>query len=131
MYAQNDLEQAFSKMHCPKDGDVWTFLTSVCYKREELAAAGVTITTNDYQRTVLHGISEKLAQFASQVMTAAHITNNVLDTDALTDLICEKAEWMKNHHAKGQGKEGGKKDGEDEALATSDIKKKLIYLGLT
>jgi gag-polypeptide of LTR copia-type len=70
VYAQNDLEQAFSEMRCPKDGDVRTFLMSVRYKREELAAAGVTITTNDYQRTVLCGIPEKLAQFASQVMTA-------------------------------------------------------------
>ena len=118
-------------MHCPKDGDVRTFLTSVRYKCEELATAGVTVTTNDYQCTVLHGISEKLAQSASQVMTAAHITNNVLDTDALIDLICEEAEWMKNSHAKGQGKKGGKKDGEDEALAASDIRKKSIYLGLT
>ena len=119
VYAQNDLEQAFSEMRCPKDGDVRTFLTSVRYKREELAAAGVTITTNDYQRTVLRGIPEKLAQFASQVMTAARITNNVLDTDALIDLVCEEAERVKNRRAKGQGKEGGKKDGEDEALAAT------------
>jgi hypothetical protein len=121
VYAQNDLEQAFFEMRCPKDGDVRTFLTSVRYKREELAAAGVRVTNRDYQRTVLRGIPEDLAKFASQLLAAARLTRqqSVVDTDTLIDHICEEAERLKNRRARGQNKGAGKKDGEDEALAAT------------
>jgi hypothetical protein len=42
MYAQNDLEQAFFEIRCPKGGDICTFLTTLRCMQEELAAAGVT-----------------------------------------------------------------------------------------
>ena len=121
IYAQNDLEQAFFEMRCPKDGDVRTFLTSVRYKREELAAAGVRVTNRDYQRTVLRGIPEELAKFASQLLAAARLTRqqSVVDTDTLIDHICEEAERLKNRRTRGQNKGAGKKDGEDEALAAT------------
>jgi hypothetical protein len=48
VYAQNDLEQAFFDMCCTKGEDVRVFLTSLRYKREELAAAGVRITHKEY-----------------------------------------------------------------------------------
>ena len=40
-YVQADLLQVFLDMCCIKGEDVWTFLASLCYKKEELAAAGV------------------------------------------------------------------------------------------
>jgi gag-polypeptide of LTR copia-type len=75
VYAQNDLEQAFFELRCPKGGDVRTFLTSLRYKREELAAAGVRVTSKEYQRTVLRGLPDELAKFASQLLSAARITH--------------------------------------------------------
>jgi hypothetical protein len=44
MYAQNDLEQAFFEMRCPKGGDIHTFLTTLHCKKEELAAASLCYT---------------------------------------------------------------------------------------
>jgi hypothetical protein len=34
MYAQNDLEQAFFEMRCPKGGNIRTFLTTLHCKKE-------------------------------------------------------------------------------------------------
>ena len=98
IYAQNDLESAFLDMKCPKGGDVRTFLTSLRSKCEELAAAGVKITDRDYQRTVLWGILEELAKFASGLLSAAHLINatKTIETDTLIDHICEKSERLKN-----------------------------------
>ena len=48
VYAQNDLESTFYEMKCQKGEDVRVFLTNLRYKREELAAAGVSITDRDY-----------------------------------------------------------------------------------
>jgi hypothetical protein len=44
------------------------------YKHEELAAARVRITNKEYQRTVLRGIPEELAKFASPLLSAARLT---------------------------------------------------------
>jgi gag-polypeptide of LTR copia-type len=52
-YTQNDLEQAFFEMRCPKGGDVRAFLTNLKTKWNELVAVGMAITDKDYQRTVL------------------------------------------------------------------------------
>ena len=39
------LQQAFLEMYdAPREGDVREFLASLCYKRKELAAAGVLVT---------------------------------------------------------------------------------------
>ncbi len=65
VYTQNDLEQVFFDMRCPKGGDVHAFLTALRYKKEELAAAGVTVTQKEYQRTILKSIPDELAKFAS------------------------------------------------------------------
>jgi hypothetical protein len=62
VYVQNDLEAAFFKMTCPKGGNVRVFLTNLRYKREELAAAGVHITDEEYQCTLLRGIPDELAR---------------------------------------------------------------------
>ena len=52
-YTQADLHQAFLEMRCAKGGDVREFLASLCCKREELAAAGVSVTKKEYERTIL------------------------------------------------------------------------------
>ena len=52
-YAQADLHQAFLDMHCAKGEDVQMFLASLCYKKEELAAAGVQVSEKEYEHTIL------------------------------------------------------------------------------
>ena len=101
VYAQNDKEQEFLEMCCPKGGEVQPFLISVRNKREELAAAGIRTSSKDYQRTVLRGIPEDLAKFAAQLLGAAHVSNSPLDTDALIDHICEEADRLKNRRGGG------------------------------
>jgi len=122
VYAQNDLEHAFLQMCCPRGGDVWAFLTNLTYKRKELAAASVTISTKDYERTVLRGIPENLAKFAAHLLSSARLIHGTasIDTNTLISHICEEAERMKNHCMRDQSNQGGKKEGQtDEALAAT------------
>ena len=121
IYVQNDLEQAFFDMRCPKGGDVRIFLTTLRYKKEELAAARVRVTQKEYQHTVLKSIPDELAKFASQILTNAWITSHIVDTKTLINSICEESEQLKNHRARNQqGQGGNKKDGQaDEALAAT------------
>ena len=122
VYAQNDKEQEFLEMRCPKGGEVRPFLISVRNKREELAAAGIRTSSKDYQCTVLRGIPEDLAKFAAQLLGAARVSSSPLDTDALIDHICEEADRLKNRRGGGaQGNKGGggKKEITDEALAAT------------
>ena len=100
VYTKNDLEHAFLLMRCPKGGDVRTFLTSLTYKREELAAAGVTISDKDYERTVLGGFPEELAKYAAHLLGSARLNDPhrdaVVDANTLIGHMCEEAERMKN-----------------------------------
>jgi hypothetical protein len=121
MYAQNDLEQAFFKMRCPKGGDIRTFLTTLHCKKEELAAAGVHVTQKEYQCTVLKSLPNKLAKFATLLLSNARISNQVVGTETLINNICEESERLKNRRARNQqGQGGNKKDGQaNEALAAT------------
>jgi hypothetical protein len=122
-YAQNDLEDAFLEMRCPQGGDVRDFLTSLRHKREQLTAAGVQITNRDYRRTVLRGIPDKLATFASQLLTATHAASPSTDmaTDTLIGHICEEADRLKTRQRNQQRSRGAKREEEaaDEALAVT------------
>ena len=117
-YAQADLHQAFLEMRCTKGGNVREFLASLGCKREELAAAGVTVTEKEYERTILRGIPGELATFASHLMSSALIVHGAksINLDALTNQICEEADRLKSRRSKGQG---GKKDSTDEALSAT------------
>jgi transposase InsO family protein len=128
VYAQNDLESTFYDMRCPKGGDVRMFLTNLRYKREELAAAGVSISDKEYQRTVLKGIPEELARFASGILSSARIFSmSAVDTETLIDHICEEADRLKNRCTKSQSKDSGAKSqaaGDDALAATGSEGKK-------
>jgi len=102
IYVQSDLETAFYNMCCLRGGDVCVFLRGVQYKREELAAAGVYITNKDYQQTVLRGILEELACFASTVLSSTCLIHHVttVNTETLIKHICKEADWLKNHPPK-------------------------------
>jgi hypothetical protein len=122
-YAQNDLEDAFLEMRCPRGGDVRDFLTSLHHKREQLTAAGVQITNRDYRRTVLRGIPDDLATFASQLLTATRAADPSTDmaTDTLIGHICEEADRLKNRRRNQQRGGGAKREAAvaDEALAAT------------
>jgi hypothetical protein len=123
MYAQNNLESEFFEMHCPKVGDIRTFLTSLRYKHEELVATGVHVTNKEYQCTILRGIPKELAKFASQLLLSTKLVHNVMvvDTNTLIDHICEEADRLKNRCTWGQQNQGGgRQDGQtDKALAAT------------
>jgi hypothetical protein len=115
-YTQADLQQAFLEMCCAKGADVREFLTSLCYKCEELAAAGVQVTDEEYKRTILRGIPAELGTFASQLLSVATLISKSapVDLDALVSHLCEEMDRLKSHQAK------GKKDNPtDEALTTT------------
>jgi hypothetical protein len=96
IYAQNDLEEAFFSMACAKGEDVRVFLTSLRYKREELAAAGVRITQREYQRTILKSLPDELAEFAAQLLSFVQHSGHTLDTDTLINSVIEESECLKN-----------------------------------
>src|SRR5712671_7363540 len=73
IYAQNDLQQAFFDMHCPKNGDVRAFLQSLILKWQELAVTGAPVSDAKYQRTILCGIPDDLARFASQLLATGGV----------------------------------------------------------
>ena len=127
-YARNDLEQVFLDMRCPRGGDIRPFLMSLCSKREELAAAGISITQKDYQCTVLKGIPEELAKFAAQLLSSACLNSRPpVATDTLIDHICEEAEHVKNRRGGGaQSQKGGsaKKEGDEALAATRSLDRK-------
>lgn len=127
-YAQADLHQSFLEMRCAKGGDVREYLANLCYKREELAAAGVHVTEKEYERTILRGIPSELATFASHILSSALIVQSTapINIDALINQICEEAERLKSRRTRGQSGQGGKKETTDEALAatTSEAGKK-------
>jgi hypothetical protein len=119
VYAQNNLEEAFFSMACAKGEDVQVFLTSLHYKREELAATGIRITQREYQRTILKSLPDELAEFAAQLLSSAWHSGHTLDTDTLIDSVIEESECLKNRHAQSQrGQREKQKEGyTDEALA--------------
>ena len=98
------------------------FLTNLCCKCEELAAARVSVTEKEYEHTILRGIPNELVTFASHLLSLAQIIRSsaAVDLDALVNQICEKANRLKSRHMKGG--QGGKKDPTDEALAATASK---------
>jgi hypothetical protein len=118
MYVQNDLEQAFFKMRCPKGGDIHTFLAALHCKKEESTAARVYVTQKEYQCTILKSLSNKLTKFAALLLSNMWISNQVIGTKTLISNICEESKWLKNCHTCNQQRQGGgKKDRQaNEAL---------------
>jgi hypothetical protein len=109
-------------MRCPKGGDVRSFLTTLRFKHQELAATGVILTDWDYQQTVLQGIPDELARFVSSLLSAHRIANpsssTSLGVNTLISHICEEADRIKNCCARPAN---GKKDSQpDEALAVTN-----------
>jgi hypothetical protein len=99
-------------MRCPKSGDICTFLTALCCKKEDLAAARVHITQKEYQCTVLKSLPDKLTKFTTLLLSNARISNQVIGTETLINNICEESEQLKNHHTRNQQGQGGNwKDG--------------------
>jgi hypothetical protein len=98
-YAQANLYQAFLEMHCAKGANVREFLTSLCYKCKELAAARVQVTNKEYKRTILRGIPPELGTFTFQLLSIATLISKSapVDLDALVSHLCEKMDRLKSH----------------------------------
>ena len=111
IYARLDLERSFLDMRCPRGGDVRAFIADLRYKRESLAAVGIDITDDEFRRTLLLGLPDESAQFASLFLTSARIiAHRVVDTASLIDSVCEQADLMKDLRAhRQQGQEGSRR----------------------
>ena len=85
-------------MRCVKGEDIQKFLADLCYKREELAAAGVQVTDKEYEHTILQGIPSELVTFASHLLSSALIAHGAahIDLDALIHQTCEEADQLKS-----------------------------------
>jgi len=93
-YAQANLHQVFLEMWYAKGANMREFLTSLCYKCKELAAARVQVTNTEYQRTILWGIPSELATFVLQLLLSILIINKAasVNLDALINQIYEEAD---------------------------------------
>jgi len=124
-YARNALHRSFVDMRCPKGGDIRTFLTNLKMRRNELLAAGITISCEDFKRTVLDGIPDALSTYASQMLMSACLNGNILEMKDIIHVISEEADHTRNRHApkdqsQGQSRGNGNKEGQpDEALAAT------------
>ena len=120
-YVQADLHQSFLDMHCAKGGDIREFLSSLCYKKEELAAAGISITTKEYEHTILHSIPSDLATFVSQILFSALLinTSSSININALINQINEEAEWLKSRHSRRHLGQGEKKESATDKALTA------------
>jgi hypothetical protein len=98
-YMQANLQQAFLEMHCAKGADMREFLTSLCYKHKELAAAEVQVTDEEYKRTILRGIPTELGTFVSQLLSVAALISKsaLVDLDALVSHLCKEMDRLKSH----------------------------------
>jgi len=124
-YARNALHRLFVDMRCPKGGDVRTFLTNLKMRRNELLAASVTISHEDFKRTVLDGIPDALSTYASQMLTSACLNGNTLEMKDIIHVISEEADHTRNRcvpkdQSQGQSRGNSNKEGQpDEALAAT------------
>ena len=128
-YARNTLHRSFVDMQCPKGGDVQAFLTNLKMRRNKLLAAGVTINSKDFERTVLDSIPDALSAYTLQTLMSMCLSGNSLEMKDIIHVISEKADRTRTHHAlkdqsQGQSKANGNKEGHlDKALtATSHSK---------
>jgi len=110
-YAQNALYQSFIDMQCLKGGDVHAFLSSLTKQRNELLAAGITISNEDFEHTVLNGIPDPLAAYASQFLGQACLNGKPLEMRDIIYLLSKEVDHIKTccvlkdqAHAQGKGK---------------------------
>jgi hypothetical protein len=122
-HAKNGLKQEFLDMCCLRGGNVQAFLMSLRTKCNEIQAAGVMVSNEEYERMILQSIPGELAKFASNAQNAAKISNTTLSMTCLIQYISKEADHIKSHcahHQQGPGK-GKNVDQVDEALAATDL----------
>ncbi|KAI9459736.1 hypothetical protein BJY52DRAFT_1186356 [Lactarius psammicola] len=122
-YAETDLLTTFSKMCCPRGGDVRTFLGQMCVKREELATVGVTMTEKEYRSAIIKAIPDEMSKFASGLLTAARVLqpSTSINPDILIDHIFEEADCLAARHKceGGSSGKGKQPQSQDEAMAAT------------
>ena len=117
------------EMRCDNNADVRQFLDDLHTKREELAACGVDITTQDYRSTIIASIPDKLSDFALSLIASSQLVNPTKDLDP-DFLICHVSNEYERRRAKkpatrtaGVGGKSAKRE-QDEAMAVAPGKGK-------
>src|SRR5712691_779099 len=126
VYAQYALRQSFLDMQCMKGGDVRAFLENLELRRNELTAAGVTVTDAEFECTVLRGIPDWLAAYASQLLGTTILNDKPYEMSDIIHILSEEADRVKTRSAsKEQPQAKGKNAAQtpesrpDEALAVT------------
>jgi hypothetical protein len=97
-YIQKALHQSFINMQCLKGGDIHAFLSSLTLWCNELLAAGVTISNEDFEQTVLNGIPEALATYTSLMLSQSQLDGKQREMKDIMHILLKKADCMKNCH---------------------------------
>ena len=123
VYARHALHQSFLDMQCPKGGDVRAFLESLKMRRNELEAAGVTITEAEFEHTVLRAIPDWLASYTSQLLGNAILNGKSHSMSVIIQLLSDEADRVKTRNVdKEQPPVKGKRAAQmgDEALIVTN-----------
>jgi gag-polypeptide of LTR copia-type len=78
-FARNNLKQEFFSMCCLRGGNIHAFLTSLRTKWNQIKAARVTVSNDNFEQTVLQSLPDELAKFAVSTQMSAHISGNTLN----------------------------------------------------
>ena len=96
-------------------------------RHDKLTAAGVTVTDAEFERTVLRGIPDWLAAYASQLLGNAVLNGKSYEMSDIIQILSEEADRMMTRNAsKEQPQAKGKKAAQtpesrpDEALAATN-----------
>ena len=128
-HACANMHQSFLNMRCPKGGNVHEFLSSLKKRCHELKVAGITVTEQENEHTILHGLPEPLPAYASQTMSSLQLTckltSKPFDMTDIIDTLCEEADRLKTAKEMAQPQSKAKKAPTqvDEALAASTTSK--------
>ena len=122
VYAQHALHQSFLDMQCMKGGNIRAFLENLELRRNELTAAGVTVTDAEFECTVLRGIPDWLAAYTSQLLGTTILNGKSHAMPDIIHILSGEADHVKTRNAsKEQPQTKGKKVAQtlDEALAAT------------
>jgi hypothetical protein len=95
-YAQKALHWSFINMQCLKGGDIRAFLSSLTLQCNELLVAGITISNEDFEQTVLNGIPEALATYVLLMLSQSQLDGKQREMKDIMHILLEEADHMKN-----------------------------------
>ena len=92
------MHQSFLDIWGLKGGNIQEFLNSLKKRCHKLKVAGVTITEQEYEHTILHGLPEPLPAYAFQTMSSLWLTCKLtckpFNITDIINMLCEEADCI-------------------------------------